>query len=266
MTPLPELVEVPAGEFLMGATKNDRFASVLELPRHAVRFKRGFAIGRTPVTRAQWAAYRRDVPTAHDPPPVSIPKVEPHPDWPVMGLNRADADGWLAWAGERARRPLRLPTEAEWEYAARAGTTTAFHTGEDLAISEANYLYDELARRVGPGHPTPVAAYPPNPWGLCDTLGSVSEWVADDWHPGYAAAPVDGRAWTDEPPGGLGVIRGGSWDLLPRSAPLRLPRRGARGSPARPRRLPHRCGCLLGARTPSPGRCAGRPGRDRPLS
>ena len=117
----------------------------------------------------------------------------------------------------RDRPYVRLPSEAEWEYAARAGTTGVFYTGASIGVDAANYLYDEQAHRVGLGYPTAVASYPANPWGLHDMLGSVSEWVADDWHGGYVAAPEDGSAWVDRCGIAMfGVVRGGSWDHLPR--------------------------------------------------
>ncbi|BAM03487.1 formylglycine-generating enzyme family protein [Phycisphaera mikurensis] len=198
---LPEMARIEPGRFLMGATENDRFASVLELPRHEVEIPRAFEIATTPVTRAAWAAYAGDVGAD---------------DRPVMGVSREDAESYLDWLSAETGLTLRLPSEAEWEYAARAGTTGAFHTGDDLTPRQANYLYDERARRVGPGHPTPVRAYPPNPWGLFDTLGSVAEWVADDWHRGYGGGPGDGSAWVEAPRSRVGVVRGGAWDLLPR--------------------------------------------------
>ena len=210
----PELVRVKSGAFLMGATDDDRFASVLERPRHRVEVASAFRIGSTPVTRAQWSAYADAAGGVFRPAPAAC--AEPSPAWPVMGVSRVDAEGYLAWLSAETGEAFRLPTEAQWEYAARAGAAGAFHAGDDLTPADANYLYDERARRVGPGHPTPVGAYPPNAWGLFDTLGSVAEWVADDWHPGYEGAPADGSARVEEERSGLGVIRGGSWGLLPR--------------------------------------------------
>ena len=164
------------------------------------------------MTVAQWSVYVASEPAGD----VVIAAPGADSRWPMMGLNRADVAGYLAWLSEATGRAFRLPTEAEWEYAARSGTHGVFYTGDSIRIDQANYLYDEQAHRVGLGHPTPVASYPANPGGLHDMLGSVSEWVADDWHAGYAGAPADGSAWIDDPPATHGVVRGGSWDHLPR--------------------------------------------------
>lgn len=198
----PAVVVIPAGEFVMGATDDDKFATMHERPRRRVTFARPFALGRHLVTRRQWADYC-NVPGAGE------------PDWPVLGVSFDDALGYVEHLRNATGRSWRLPSEGEWEYACRAGTTGVFHTGEHLTPGQANYLYDERGRVVGVGHPTPVGAYPPNAWGLYDMHGNACELVADAWRPTYGDAPCDGGAVTDDGERRR-VIRGGSWDYLPR--------------------------------------------------
>lgn len=208
----PDMVTIPAGSFIMGATADDKFASMLERPQHEVRFARPFQLARTPVTRLQWFTYASANPGVWQPTDMA----EAADDWPIMGLTREDVDGYIRWLREATGKAYRLPSEAEWEYAARASTDGVFYTGSVLGLDDANYLYGEQAQHIGLGHPTPVGRYPANPWGLYDMLGSVSELVADDWHGTYTGAPTDGSPWIDDPPGEVGVVRGGSWDYLPR--------------------------------------------------
>jgi formylglycine-generating enzyme required for sulfatase activity len=102
----------------------------------------------------------------------------------------------------------RLPSEAEWEYACRAGTTTEFSFGDDVSdLGEYAWYGDNSDDRIHP-----VATKKPNPWGLYDMHGHVLEWVEDDWHFGYNGAPNDGSAWIDKPRGANRVMRGGSWN------------------------------------------------------
>lgn len=115
-----------------------------------------------------------------------------------------------------AAEKTNLPSEAEWEYAARAGSETAYGVGEQLSPEQANYLYDEHGQRVGRGSRTPRDTFPANAFGVQDLHGNVCEWVADVWHPNYAGAPVDGSPWVAGGALGRRVIRGGAWDYLPR--------------------------------------------------
>ncbi len=181
------LVPVPAGEFWMGENANDKFANDTERPRHRVTVS-AFRLGAFPVTVAEFREFRPDHP---DP---------GAPDWPVTLVSWDDAAAYCAWRGGR------LPTEAEWEYAARAGSPTPYPHGEILAPADANYLYSEHAEKVGPGHRTPQGTYPPSAFGLHDLLGNVAEWCADPWRPRYDAPAEPDRR----------VLRGGAWDYLPR--------------------------------------------------
>lgn len=180
-------VDLPAGEFWMGENANDKFANDTERPRHRVAVA-AFRLAAFPVTVAEFRAFRPEHP---DP---------GAPDWPVAFVSWRDA---VAYADAHG---ARLPTEAEWEYAARAGSTTPYPQGDTLAAADANHLYSERGERIGPGHRTPAGAYPPNAFGLHDLLGNVAEWCADPWRPRYDAAPAPGRR----------VLRGGAWDYLPR--------------------------------------------------
>jgi formylglycine-generating enzyme required for sulfatase activity len=119
----------------------------------------------------------------------------------MVGVSWEDARAYASWAG------LRLPTEAEWEYACRAGTPTRFHSGDSQADLKLVGWHD--ANSEGRLHP--VGEKAPNGFGLYDMHGNVWEWVEDDWHDTYDKAPSDGRSWIDDPRGTRRVMRGGSW-------------------------------------------------------
>lgn len=129
----------------------------------------------------------------------------------MTGVNWRDAQAYVAWLAKRTGRPYRLPSEAEWEYAARAGTTTPFHFGRTIS--------PELAIFGGNrGRTTPVGSFPANAFGLHDVHGNVWEWVEDVWHDDYRGAPVDGSAWTEgegKDSSRIRVDRGGSWGSVP---------------------------------------------------
>jgi formylglycine-generating enzyme required for sulfatase activity len=209
----PFMVRIPAGSFVMGATENDKFANLLERPRRLVTIARPFALAATPVTFAQWDAYA-EATGAHRPGDGGFGRAV----LPVMGVSWRDAVGYCDWLAATTGKPYRLPSEAEWEYACRAGTTTVFHTGNSITIQEANFMYDEVGAKIGHGRPMPVGSYAPNAFGLYDMHGNVAELVQDHWHDGYPGAPSDGSAWIDGDGAGnrLRVVRGGSWDYMPR--------------------------------------------------
>jgi formylglycine-generating enzyme required for sulfatase activity len=196
----PRFVTVPPGEFSMGENDGDKFANDTERPRHGVSLGRGFEIATFPVTIAEFRAFR----PAHTDPGAA--------DWPVAFVSWRDAIDYCEWRGDGSR----LPTEAEWEYAARAGTATPFPSGDTLPPDAANYLHAEDGRKVGVGHRTPAGAFPANAFDLESMHGNVCEWCADLWHPSYAGAPANGSAWLSGGREGWRVIRGGAWDYLPR--------------------------------------------------
>jgi len=208
---VPEVVPLPSGSFVMGAGEDDKFANMLELPRREVTIAEPFALGRTPVTFAQWDCYVEANPGAWRPPDYDAGRG----DHAVGSVSWDDVHGYLAWLSEATGERYRLPTEAEWEYACRAGSTTSFSTGDELTLDQANYWYAEDGKRIGPGHPLPVRSYPPNAFGLHDMHGTICELVEDSWHDGYGGLPEDGSAFVDAG-SDLVVCRGGSWDYAPR--------------------------------------------------
>jgi formylglycine-generating enzyme required for sulfatase activity len=202
--PTAGLVALAPGAFTMGGAADDKFVTDTERPAHAVTIARAFALGRFPVTVGEY----RDFCPRHAP--------DDDPAWPVAGMSWDEARAYCAWRGAEAARALRLPTEAEWEYACRAGSGAPFAGGDELATAAANFLYAEDGQRIGPGRRTAEGDYPANAFGLQDLHGNVCEWVEDAWHPGYGGAPADGTAWTEGGDPDRRVIRGGAWDYLPR--------------------------------------------------
>lgn len=204
-----ELVPIPPGEFRMGSDNHHYF----ETPAHFVRIPTGFLLGRFPVTREQWRAV-----TGSDP-----SEAGPSPDCPVDGVSWDAAVEFCRVLSERSGRRVRLPSEAEWEYACWAGTSTDFSFGPwgpflddseipaDCRRALREYAWFDLTAGDGT---RPVGRLRPNPWGLHDIIGNVWEWCADVWHRGYEGAPADGSARTDgadsQP---RRCLRGGAWDM-----------------------------------------------------
>ncbi|MEM7601526.1 MAG: SUMF1/EgtB/PvdO family nonheme iron enzyme, partial [Verrucomicrobiota bacterium] len=151
-------VELPTGDFLMGGSGEDRYVSMVELPRRTRSISHRIAMGRSPVTVCEWSRFRR--------------AAEPQSSGsclPIAGVTLDDAMDYAKWLSEQTGRSIRLPTETEWEYAARGGNDALFPSGRDrLSLNEANYFYDEMGIPVGRGHMTPIGSYPPNPFGLFD--------------------------------------------------------------------------------------------------
>ena len=207
----PEMVVVPAGSFMMGSPEDEeggpRSDQRHERPQHRVEFAAPFAIGVFEVTYEQWNACVADGGCRDD--------VERHsfdetgPNHPVYRVNWNDAQAYVEWLSAKTGQAYRLPSDAEWEYAARAGTTTPFHFGEAITTDQANYdgegfnLYegDEPSSYAvaNPGilrsAPVPVGSLPANPWGLHEVHGNVMEWTRDCFDGvGYAGWPADGSA------------------------------------------------------------------------
>ena len=199
----PLMVELSAGEFIMGENAGDKFANDTERPAHRVNLANDFALGAFPVTVGEFKKFR----SSHAP--------DEADKLPVVRVNWHDATAFCKWLTQQSGRVYRLPSEAEWEFACRAGSRTPFAFGDEISPALANYFYDENGRRIGRGRRTPVEDYAPNAFGLFDLHGNVCEWVADAWHPNYRGTPDDGRAWT-ESGDDRRVIRGGAWDYLPR--------------------------------------------------
>jgi formylglycine-generating enzyme required for sulfatase activity len=139
---------------------------------------------------------------------------------PVVGVNWFDAVRYVRWLSEATGKSYRLPSEAEWEYACRAGTKTAFSFGDTITTDQANYdgnfTYNGGPRGEYRRGTTPVGAFPANPWGLFDMHGNVWEWVQDVVHDNYDGAPLDGSAWDEGGDQARRILRGGSWLYNPR--------------------------------------------------
>jgi formylglycine-generating enzyme required for sulfatase activity len=224
------MVRIPGGSFTMGSTSTetsragvpDQFAAS-ERPPHAVVI-RSFALAKYDVTFDDWDACVNDGgcdgyrPDDHG--------------WgrgkrPVINVSWADAQSYITWFSAKRGHSFRLPTEAEWEYAARAGTTTAYYWGDAIGDNNANCGHCGSA---WDGKKTaPVGSFAANPWGLYDMSGNVWQWTFDCWHDNYSGAPNDGSSWTttygisslgmtSAIPGctAQSVIRGGAWNGDPR--------------------------------------------------
>jgi formylglycine-generating enzyme required for sulfatase activity len=206
----PELVVLPRGEFMMGSADGDWQADDDEKPQHRVHIEYRLAVGRYAVTFEEWDRYADDAAWHRS------KHLEPYSPsdqgWgrgkrPVINVSWQDIQGYLRWLSGKTGQRYRLLSEAEWEYACRAGTTTAYHVGSQITHFDANF-----GGKVG--KTGEVGSYAPNDWGLYDMHGNVWEWVDDCWNDNYKGAPDDGSAWTSGDCGRR-VLRGGSWNGLP---------------------------------------------------
>ena len=217
-----DFVWIPPGEFLMGAPDVDLLAESDEKPAHKVTLTRGYWLGQFEVTQQQYAAVMGKNPSEFSPGGRGEGAVR-HLDTsrlPVEFVNWYEAVSYceqLSALPEEvaAGRSYRLPTEAEWEYACRAGTTTRFSFGDTHTRKDANYLGDV-------GHPLPVGSYPPNPFGLYDMHGNVLEWCAD-WHADdyYSHSPEVDPTGPEEPVEDVRVLRGGGHGFKAASSSFR---------------------------------------------
>jgi len=219
----PEMIVIPAGTFRMGDIQGGGDSD--EQPVHEVSVAR-FAIGRYEVTNAEfvhflntvkrrgsegepWFATKAEYSNSHITGSTGNFIVEAgYENHPVIHVSWYGATAYLNWLTEQTGKPYRLPTEAEWEYAARAGTETKYWWGNDFGTNRVNCWYP------WDGETTPVGSFEPNPFGLYDTVGNVWEWCADPWHSNYENAPTDGRIWEK---GGeyRHLLRGGSFGNRP---------------------------------------------------
>ena len=203
---------IPAGSFLMGSPDSDREARDFEKPQHRVTISRPFYLARHEVTQAQWEAVMGSNPYTLDRsnPYYGLPGMAERitrPDHPAT-VSWNDAQRFIARLNEReGGNRYRLPTEAEWEYAARAGTTTAYSFGDNAAELGRYAWYGE---DFATGGTHPVGRKAPNPWGLYDIHGNAWEWVRDWYDPAYYAnSPATDPQGPEQ--GGERVVRGGSW-------------------------------------------------------
>jgi formylglycine-generating enzyme required for sulfatase activity len=190
----PELINIPGGIFMMGGNDDPS-----ERPIRQVTVA-PFALGRFPVTIGEWKECAAAKACRYDP--------DGDPDLPVHNVSWSDAQEYVGWLSRITRQDYRLPTEAEWEYAARAGATTRYWWGNQLVPGMANCkgcggAYDQQ-------QPNKVGSFPPNAFGLHDMAGGVAQWVSDCWFKDYHGAPRDGSS-RNLPTCREHVLRGGSW-------------------------------------------------------
>jgi formylglycine-generating enzyme required for sulfatase activity len=210
----PEMVVIPAGSFEMGSNEYTG-----EKPPHRVSIK-SFALGKYEVTQGQWKAVMGSNPSGFK---------ECGDNCPVEQVSWDGIQQYIQKLNASSGQQYRLPSEAEWEYAARAGTSSKYWWGDTASHDYANYGKDECCGGLAQGrdqwtNTAPVGQFPANAFGLHDMHGNVWEWVQDYWHDSYSAAPSDGSAWVAGGDQGKRVLRGGSWDFIP--ADLRSAIRG----------------------------------------
>jgi eukaryotic-like serine/threonine-protein kinase len=206
------MVKISAGQFLMGSEGEEGRLDA-ESPQHQVKVSE-FFIGQTLVTQAQWQQVMGNNPSEY----------KGNGKLPVENISWQDANEFCQKLSQQTQRKYRLPTEAEWEYACRAGTTTPFHFGNTISSEVANYRAQDWNDngKIRPGKygdgklgefrnkTTPVGNFPPNGFGLYDLHGNLREWCQDRWHKNYQGAPSDGSAWLSDNDASR-ILRGGSW-------------------------------------------------------
>jgi formylglycine-generating enzyme required for sulfatase activity len=215
----PELVVVPAGEFLMGSPDSEKGRGSNEGPQHKVTFKEPFAIGKYEVTFAQWDACAAEGTCTHKPADEGWGRGKR----PVINVSWHDAMQFVAWLSRQSGKAYRLPTEAEWEYAARGISRASdphppFATGATINYKQANYdanfTYGEGKMGVFRQKTVEVGTFARNAFGLHDVHGNVWEWVQDCYKDSYQGAPADGSAVAGRDCK-LRILRGGSWNYFP---------------------------------------------------
>jgi len=236
----PEMVVVPAGSFTMGSPasepEREPWEPGTESPQFKVSINWPFAIGRDAILRREFAAFVAATGYQAESGALVLKGEEwlydPLVSWrdpgfdqgeshPVVCISWNDAKAYVAWLAAITGQPYRLLGEAEWEYAARAGSETPFWWGSTIAPAQANYkatLGYGGGGSIGEfrGGTVPAASFEPNPWGLFNVHGNVWEWCEDAWHSCYDSAPTDGSAWLEGGDGSRHILRGGSWINYPR--------------------------------------------------
>lgn len=204
----PEMVHIPAGKFLMGSDDGGSD----EQPIHEVTIGYSFEISKYPVTFDEYDAFAK----------VAKWRFPRDADWgrgkrPVINVSWNDAQNYVQWLSKQTGKNYRLPSEAEWEYAARAGTQTRYWWGDELGNNKANC--DGCGSKWDNEQTAPVGLFKANAFGLYDMAGNVWEWTQDCWHNNYSNAPNDGSAWLKKDEGDCNrrVVRGGSWFIEPRN-------------------------------------------------
>ena len=197
---------IPPGRFEMGSLETEAERSAYEGPRHPVTFTKGFWLAETTCSQALWLSVMDTNPS----------RISQIPDSPVENVNWHDAQDFIQVLNRMFPEiGVRLPSEAEWEYACRAGGNSPFWWGETLSTDQANYdgnyPYAECSEGEVRNSSVPVKHFSPNPWGLYQMHGNVWEWCEDEWHEDYRSAPRDGKPWVKAGDSKQGVMRGGSW-------------------------------------------------------
>jgi len=229
----PVMVVVPAGMFTMGSPTSENLRADDEGPQHSVTISKAFAVGKFEITKGQYAVFMLD--TNHDPGEGcyvwrdskfskdvtanwSNPGYKQNDREPVACVNWNDAQSYVAWLSNKTGKHYRLLTEAEWEFAARAGTVTAFWFGETITTSQANFrgaVTDNGSSEEGSrGRTIDVGSFPPNNFGLYDIHGNITEWIEDCWNDSYTDGPRN-EAARSSGDCNRRMLRGGSWQDQP---------------------------------------------------
>ncbi|MFB2920518.1 formylglycine-generating enzyme family protein [Aerosakkonema funiforme] len=210
-----EMMLIPGGTFRMGSPETEKKRKYNESPQHKVKVPSLF-MGKYLVTQAQWKAVAV-LPQVN----ISLnsdPSCFKGANLPVERVTWYEAVEFCARLSQKTGRNYRLPSEAEWEYACRAGTTTPFYFGQTITTELANYngerTYASELQGTYRNKTTPVGSFPPNAFGLYDMHGNLWEWCADSWYDNYRGAPSDGSVWESDF-SELRVLRGGSWIHYP---------------------------------------------------
>jgi formylglycine-generating enzyme required for sulfatase activity len=200
-----EMVEIPAGTFYMGSPENEKGRYDSESPQHQVNVP-SFFIGKYPLTQAQYQAIMGNNPANFK-----------GANRPVECVSWDDGVAFCEKLSQKTGKNYKLPSEAQWEYACRAGTTTPFYFGEsitpDLVNCVGNYPYAAAPKGQYRKQTTDVGTFPPNAFGLYDMHGNVWEWCEDDWQKNYINVPVNGSALISR--SNIKLLRGGSWYYYP---------------------------------------------------
>ncbi len=206
----PEMVVVPAGRFLMGSPDDEEGRHSNEGPQHEVVIKQPFAVGIYAISFDEWDKALAAGGVTHKPDDQGWGRGRR----PVINVAWHDAQEYITWLARETGETYRLLTEAEWEYVARAGTSTPFWWGNEISTEQANYngnsTYMGGAKGSYREQTVLVDSFDANPWGLYQVHGNVWEWCADTWHDTYVGAPTDGSIWHDAKKASR-VLRGGSW-------------------------------------------------------
>jgi formylglycine-generating enzyme required for sulfatase activity len=206
----PDMIVVPAGEFTMGSPDNEPGRFSYEGPQHKVTIGYALAVSKYEVTFDEWDACVV-VGACPDVSPAGFGRGRQ----PVISVSYDDARTYVAWLTRMTGKTYRLLSDAEWEYAARAGTTTVYFWGDQIGTNNGNCL--KCGSRWDGEQPAPVGQFNPNNFGLYDMAGNIWQWTEDCWHISYIGAPTDGSPWMTGGGGNCNshMVRGGAWDYAP---------------------------------------------------